>query len=265
MFIRVGAFPSNLAYTTGKGLIMTDTSAPPDQTPPPSRDKDSRDIVTAYAFEVDKQLLGKPISRPWRRAVAQGTDLLFIAILSQLPSLLLALLTSFAFLRASRRNNHNIQSTTAKRLLKLAGTGLLFITTVIIAEAIRSNEPSGESENPVAQAVVYGLHTVARNQCNGDFECLTGVADGSGEAFAEAGVRRDDAEDHFNDFSDEPTLSDGNRQSYWPGIWPHLIRLQLFRPPLLKPHPTSCQTPLQKLQTRHRQPRSQRATVTALT
>lgn len=211
MFIRVGAFPSNLAYTTGKGLIMTDTSAPPDQTSPPSRDKDSRDIVTAYAFEVDKQLLGKPISRPWRRAVAQGTDLLFIAILSQLPSLLLALLTSFAFLRASRRNNHNIQSTTAKRLLKLAGTGLLFITTVIIAEAIRSNEPSGESENPVAQAVVYGLHTVARNQCNGDFECLTGVADGSGEAFAEAGVRRDDAEDHFNDFSDEPTLSDGQQ------------------------------------------------------
>ncbi|HBS43105.1 MAG TPA: hypothetical protein DEA26_10520 [Oceanospirillales bacterium] len=192
---------------------MTDISPTPEQTPPPGRDKDSRekdsrDIVTAYAFEVDKQLLGKPIARPWRRAVAQGIDLLFIAILSQLPSLLLALLTSFAFLRASRRNNHNIQSTLARRLLKFAGTVLLFITTVIIVEAIRDDEPSGDTENPVAQAVVYGLHTVARNQCSGDFECLSGVADGSGEAFAEAGVRRDDAEDHFNDFSDEPTLSD---------------------------------------------------------
>lgn len=191
---------------------MTDTSSTPDQTPPHSRDKDNRDIVTTYAFEVDKTLLGKSIARPWRRCVAQGIDLLFIAILSQLPSLILALLTSFAFLRASRRNNRNIQSTMAKRWLKFAGTGLLFIATVIIVEAMRSTEPPDETEGSVAQAIVYGLHLVGWNKCDGDFECLTRVADGAGEVFADAKVDRDDVEDHIEDFLYESTLSDDQQE-----------------------------------------------------
>ncbi len=186
---------------------MTDLSPTSDQPPLPSRDKDSRDIVTTYAFEVDPKLLGKPIARPWRRAVAQVIDLILIALLSQLSSIFLALLTAFAFLRASRRNNPNIQSTVARRVLRFAGTILLFITTIIIVEAMRNTEPPEKTEKPVSQAIVYGVHLIGWNQCDGDYVCLSGMADGAGETFAEAGVTRDEVEDHIDDLLNDTDVS----------------------------------------------------------
>ena len=187
---------------------MPDSRSTPDHMLPPSRDKDSRDIVTPYAFEVEERLIGNRIARPWRRGFAQIIDLLFIAVLSQLPSLILALLTAIAFLRASRRNNHKLQSSAAKRLLKFSGTLLLFIATVILVEAIRGASPPDPDDGPIAHNVAYGINLLGWNQCDDDFECLTRVADKAGAVFAGVKVTRDEVETHIQDFLDKSDLTD---------------------------------------------------------
>ncbi len=53
--------------------------------------KDPRHIVTADAFGVATELLGRPLARPWRRGVALLADLLCVFLLTQLGSLSAAL------------------------------------------------------------------------------------------------------------------------------------------------------------------------------
>ncbi len=174
---------------------------------PTQRPKDNRDIVTRFAFEVDQQLLGKSIARPWRRGIAQCIDFVLIAILSQLPSIILAILTSFAFLRASRRNNPNISSSKAKGWLRFTGTGLLFLATLIVVEALRTEPEPVESEGTVAQAIVYGLNLVAWEKCQAGTDCRLKLAANVGESLAESQADRDTVEEHLTNFLDARDLS----------------------------------------------------------
>lgn len=150
--------------------------------------------------------MGKAIARPWRRGAAQCIDFVLIAILSQLSSVVLAVLTSIAFLRASRNNNPNIESKKAKSWLRFAGTGLLFLATLIVVEALRTEPEPVESEGTVAQAIVYGLNLIAWDKCEAAQKCQLELANSVGELLAESKADRDDVEEHITEFLENREL-----------------------------------------------------------
>jgi len=68
--------------------------------------RERRDIVTPYAFEVHRALLGLPLAHPWRRAAAMAIDSIGIGILSQVPDALLAIVTGIVMLFWTWRARH---------------------------------------------------------------------------------------------------------------------------------------------------------------
>ncbi len=64
---------------------------------------DPRDWVTEAAFRVQEGLLGRPLAKPWRRAVALALDGIAIAILAAAPGLLFGIAAALVLLRASAR------------------------------------------------------------------------------------------------------------------------------------------------------------------
>jgi hypothetical protein len=57
-------------------------------------DQDTREILTPFAFKIDKSLFGISLAVPWRRGAALLIDLFLVAILSGAPGELLALLVA---------------------------------------------------------------------------------------------------------------------------------------------------------------------------
>jgi hypothetical protein len=65
--------------------------------------QDPREIITPDAFSVAPELLGMPLARPWRRAVAMSVDLLAIAILGSAGWFFLGLGFALFLFRAATR------------------------------------------------------------------------------------------------------------------------------------------------------------------
>lgn len=61
--------------------------------------EETRDILTPFAFEIDKSLFGSPLARPWKRGVALLIDMLCVAMLSGAPGELLAFVIAITFFR----------------------------------------------------------------------------------------------------------------------------------------------------------------------
>jgi uncharacterized RDD family membrane protein YckC len=65
-----------------------------------------RDVVTPYAFQVHPALLGLPLAQPWRRALAITIDGVVVALLSQVPTPLLALVAGGVMFRWTGQTRH---------------------------------------------------------------------------------------------------------------------------------------------------------------
>ena len=65
--------------------------------------KETRQIVTPYAFFVADDLLGTPLAGPFRRGFGLLIDLFFITLLTQVSSLVLAAVAAWTFFRAGNR------------------------------------------------------------------------------------------------------------------------------------------------------------------
>jgi uncharacterized RDD family membrane protein YckC len=66
----------------------------------PPAERDTRDVVTPYAFQVDPALIGLPLARPWQRLVALSADGILVALLSLVPDAALAIAAGAALWRA---------------------------------------------------------------------------------------------------------------------------------------------------------------------
>lgn len=73
--------------------------------PPPPESARSRDVITEDALSVSPALIGLPLARPWRRAVAMAIDGLLVTILVQAPSVLLGFASAYLLLRVSARRS----------------------------------------------------------------------------------------------------------------------------------------------------------------
>ncbi|MGS2720188.1 RDD family protein [Paraglaciecola aestuariivivens] len=98
--------------------------------------KETRLIVTPYAFFVADELLGTPLARPFRRALALCIDLFFILLLTQVNSAVLAALMAWAFFRAGNRLKTKKRFNFVRIILRLLVALLLFVVAKEVVEEV---------------------------------------------------------------------------------------------------------------------------------
>ncbi|ABG41030.1 RDD domain containing protein [Paraglaciecola sp. T6c] len=87
--------------------------------------KETRNMVTPYAFHVSKSLFGTPLARPIKRAFALIIDAALIGLLSQASNILLALIAAVTFFRAGNRLKK-------KKRFNVARISLRFVTAILL-------------------------------------------------------------------------------------------------------------------------------------
>jgi uncharacterized RDD family membrane protein YckC len=100
--------------------------------------EETREILTPFAFKIDQSLLGIPLAVPWRRGIALLIDLLFIAILSDTPGELLAILVAITLFRlGSKKRAVKFGNKPGLRKMGLRVIGA-FIVFVVLADTLPS-------------------------------------------------------------------------------------------------------------------------------
>lgn len=100
---------------------------------------DPRAQITPDSFTVAAELLGLPLARPWRRALAMLIDLFAVAILANAGGVFLAFAAAFALWRASGTGRKGF----ARGALRFTAALALFIGTLSVIEFIddRTGDP----------------------------------------------------------------------------------------------------------------------------
>jgi uncharacterized RDD family membrane protein YckC len=125
--------------------------------------KETRKIVTPYAFTVSPDLLGEPLATPSRRGIAILIDLLLISLLSTVNTLVFAAVVALTFFRASHqmgnKNNHTQENAELKGLwrgtkatLKIAGALIIFVVVYSLIQTM-NNEASDYGEATINELV----------------------------------------------------------------------------------------------------------------
>ncbi|MGQ8364259.1 RDD family protein [Glaciecola sp. 1036] len=91
--------------------------------------KEVRNVITPYEFGISEDLIGTSLAKPSRRGIAILIDLLFIAILTSLPNIILALLSGIAFWRAGRQEHANISEKWLRRVFGFIAI-ILFLVVI---------------------------------------------------------------------------------------------------------------------------------------
>ena len=105
--------------------------------------KETRQIVTPYAFHVSADLFGTALARPLKRGIAIGIDVFLITLLSQSASFLLAGVAAVTFFRAGKRLKLKKRFNAARLALRFVAATLLFVFALGIFDSFNSNKPNG--------------------------------------------------------------------------------------------------------------------------
>ncbi|MGO4894373.1 RDD family protein [Flavobacterium sp. W21_SRS_FM6] len=106
--------------------------------------KETRQIVTPYAFHVSPELFGTALARPIKRAIAIGIDALLIAMLSQSASFLLAGVAAVTFFRAGNRLKLKKRFNAGRLALRFIAASLLFIFALGVFDTFELNQSKNE-------------------------------------------------------------------------------------------------------------------------
>ncbi|NMP32504.1 RDD family protein [Thalassotalea sp. M1531] len=101
--------------------------------------QETRQILTPFAFEIDKTLFGLPLAKPWKRGVALLVDLMLIAMLSSAPGELLAVVIAVTAYRlgSKKRAEQMGKVKGQKRRAIMRGIGA-FILLVMLLDTLPS-------------------------------------------------------------------------------------------------------------------------------
>ncbi len=169
--------------------------------------RDDRSIVTPDAFRVAPDLIGTPLARPWRRAVAFGIDGLMVAILANQGGYLLAIgIAALIYVLGHRWKLERRWS----RWLHKAGVVFASLCVFVVAGLVlqplwdryaNDSVPAEDGEGffeGMATAMSFG----ALSLCD-DAACRLEAAQGFAEAATEHGLAEDDILGAVADFADE--------------------------------------------------------------
>jgi hypothetical protein len=173
--------------------------------------KETRRIITPYAFFVADELLGTPLASPFRRAFGLLIDLFFITLLTQVSSLVLASVAAFTFFRAGNRLKTKKRFNAARMFLRLLVAFLLFVVAVGIVDEVNDGN-SSDDESPdtpvnidstvggielMALTAKYLLETkdiiqqVAEKNCEPAYDCLKILGEELVQDVVDVGLDRD--------------------------------------------------------------------------
>lgn len=177
--------------------------------------KETREIVTPYAFGVADELLGQPLASPWRRLFAQCIDAGIVILLSTAHALVLAFFVAITFFRAGKHLAEGEKKrSVARKMLRLSAACLLFFITYIVVESYNA-APRVEdisSDSPFVSAGLQVAQKYAWRACEGDNACQREVASGFGEAFGNTGESEEEALSQFDDFLADKGFSEHEEQ-----------------------------------------------------
>jgi hypothetical protein len=182
--------------------------------------KETRQIVTPYAFFVADDLLGTPLAGPFRRGFGLMIDLFFISLLTQISSLLLAAIAAWTFFRAGNRLKTKKRFNAARIFLRLLVALLLFVVALGIVDEINGNgkddnelfrfkspEPSTKINDDVmgmkliALTAKYLVNTkamkqrVAQKECEPIYDCFQILGDELKQDVIDIGLDTDSIDD----------------------------------------------------------------------
>ena len=93
---------------------------------------DPRDIITPDRFALADHLLGLPLARPWRRAVAMGIDLFLIVLLTHAGGVVFGVALAALFFRLSARTGGGLVRRVAWRAYRVAGFVVVFVLGIYL-------------------------------------------------------------------------------------------------------------------------------------
>jgi hypothetical protein len=157
--------------------------------------KETRQIVTPYAFFVADDLLGTPLAGPFRRGFGLLIDLIFVGLLTQVSSLILAAIAAWTFFRAGNRLKTKKRFNAVRMFLRLLVAILLFVVAMGIVDKINDDNASDfdppeasvtinnevDAMELVALTAKYLLvtkainHQIAQGECEPAYDCLQNV------------------------------------------------------------------------------------------
>lgn len=98
-----------------------------------SNGQDPRAIITPDAFSVAPELLGLPLSRPWRRLVAILIDLALIGLLANAPAVLFAFAAAaMLFTLAYRGRKAGVGSRVGRAAIGCSGAVVVFVAVIAV-------------------------------------------------------------------------------------------------------------------------------------
>ena len=160
---------------------------------PPSLDdelsnKETREIVTPYAFTVSPDLLGQPLATPTRRGVAILIDLFLISVLSSLSSLVFAGFVALTFFKAGDRLKQQKRFNTTRLALRGSAAFLIFFIVFSIVSnlgddnkvetAYSASEQQAKNKQEMKSLLDLAAYLVDVKCDVNDSECQLNYAEG---------------------------------------------------------------------------------------
>jgi uncharacterized RDD family membrane protein YckC len=179
--------------------------------------KETREIVTPYAFGVAPDLLGKKLATPFRRALAQLIDLFLVALLSKANALFLGFFAALAVFRAGQSLSNNNEQTVARRGLRLISAILLFWVTFSLVQLYQGAQEIGgiDGGSDERAGLVLGMvQSIAVSACEEESACLANVAEEFGTAMADSQSTREDVVSTLEEMLDGQSLDASLNAAY---------------------------------------------------
>lgn len=173
-------------YADVEDAEIEDATTPHNQNRETRSNKETRAIVTPYAFTVSPELLGQSLATPARRGVAMLIDVFLIAVLSGLSALLLAGFLALTFFKAGNRLKQQKRFNFMRLTFRGISAFLIFaIVFTIVANIEEQDEavlsPTAQKqENENTMRSLLDLAAVLIDvRCSNDSECLLKYAEGA--------------------------------------------------------------------------------------
>lgn len=174
--------------------------------------RETREIVTPYAFKVADELLGIPLATPFRRGVALLIDLTLVALLTHVSTVFLAGLVSILFFRAGNRLKQKKRFNGARIALRLLTALMLFVFALGLFGVFNADNYSldGEKVNGLQVSALQGLKIVtlttkyvaevestktlvSDGECSPAYSCWSVVGENFAEDLAKLSISSEEA------------------------------------------------------------------------
>ena len=189
--------------------------------------KESREIVTPYAFHVSPDLFGLGLASPLRRGWAILIDIILIGLLTQVSSFILAIVAAATFFVAGNRLKQKKRYNAGRIFLRFLAAILLFVFALGVFESLNddlshaqddfitlgneSNEGNQLKINSVAGVALTAKYLIKTSQltkhieegeCSERYACWQGLGEELSADLIELELPEDDSLDILEVFSE---------------------------------------------------------------